>query len=311
MVATIVFKQMITLFIIMLSGYIATKAHIIDAKVSKGLSALLTKILLPAFVINSLQVPYSPENASMMGISVLGLVISMALGLLPAFLITKLKRMKLSEAGVIMCCCTFSNFIFLGKPIMNAIYGEGIDFQMSSMGIAFNILVFTAGIILVTLDHKETLGAKAFLKYLINPTVIAGFIGLLLFFFSIRLPEPVLGAFSMLGNTLTPLSMIIIGHSLVGVNLKQMFLDWRVYLIAAIRLLICPTLTYFLIRNFISDPIVLGVVVIASAMPVAASAGLICEEYESPHKLLVSKSIVVTTILCLFSAPLMVAVLGL
>jgi predicted permease len=317
MVALVVLGQMITLFLIVLIGFAAFKRGFIDEKVQKGLSVLLTDIFLPAFLLSGLQIPYSIDHVRSMGDSLLGIVLFLAAGFIPSFLFTKLRRMQWSEAGIVMCCSMFPNCIFLGKPIMNALYAQSADFRIAGFAIFFNIALVTLGRFLVAPDQKEKKSIRASLRYLVNPVTVVGGLGLVLYFLDIQLYAPVTAACQLFANMMTPLSMFLIGCSLAQIHFKgpgavrAQLLDGRVYFITAIRLFLTPLLTYAIARPLIHDPVTLGVVVIAAAMPVATMSEIYAMQAGNEHAATAAKAVVLSTLLCIASAPAVVGILGL
>lgn len=313
MVAQILFQQLLTLFLLLIAGYILAKRKLLDKNSIKGLTHLLTKVMLPAMAISSLQIPYAQENLSNMGLAAAGLLVFTLVGILLAWALrVPFRRVTKSEAGIWMCCCGFSNFVYIGKPLMEALYGSSVLFLVSAMSITFNLFCFSFGVFLIDPARDRSTGSvKSFLRLLCNPMIIGGAIALLLYFFSIRLPAPVIAALNMLTGALTPLSMIVIGASLVGISLRDMFLDWKVYALTAIRLICCPLLAYLLFRGFVQDEMLRNILLIAAAMPVATAIVMLAEQYDNPHAVLCSKVTVMTTVLCMGTIPLLFLALGL
>lgn len=313
MVVPVVSGQLVSLLIIMMAGYAMAKLGVVDGRVAKGLTGLLVNVFLPAFAIGSLQIPYSAGNSATMGLSMLGMALIIAVGCAVAGIVCLVLKKKISagEAGMWMCCCAFTNSVYIGKPLLEALYGSGVHFIIAMTSIVFNVLSFSLGVYLMRLGRGGTGGGiKRFLRALLNPPVVAVVIGILLYFFSIELPSPIMTVLNMCTDTLTPLSMIVIGYSLANMKWKELVTDWRVYVLSALRLLICPLIIYALMRLITGDEMLLSSVFIAGAMPVAATVGVLCEQYENPHSALCAKTIVMTTVLCVGTIPLLMLAMG-
>ena len=77
-------------------------------------------------------------------------------------------------------------------------------------------------------------------KILLNINMISVFAGVFLFFTKIRFPEIIGNTLSSVGSMIGPLSMIVTGMLIAGVDLKKVFTNKRIYLVTFIRLVIEP-----------------------------------------------------------------------
>lgn len=131
------------------------------------------------------------------------------------------------------------------------------------------------------------------------------------FFLTSRSPCPrsTGGAVTLLGDLKTPLSRVVIGGVLAEMALKSVFTNWRVYVVSTMRLLLVPLLTWAILRPFITDPLMLGVPVILAAMPSAANAVLLAEEYRSDAEL-ASQGVFISTLFCIVTIPVIAALVA-
>ena len=70
--------------------------------------------------------------------------------------------------------------------------------------------------------------------------MISVFAGVFLFFTKIRFPEIIGNTLSSVGSMIGPLSLIVTGMLIAGVDLKKVFTNKRIYLVTFIRLVIEP-----------------------------------------------------------------------
>lgn len=312
--SAIIIDKLITLLLLMAVGFFLRKLGIFDVRVEKGLSALLTKALLPAFAISGLQRPYSSENVPRMGGAIIGLTLIVAVGAVLAVLFCALikKCFTKNEAGVFISSIAFGNFIFLGKPLLEALYGDALSFFFAMLSFWFNILSFSVGVFLINWG-RETQGGRlrGAIRAAVNPITVCSVVGILFYFFSIELPHPVRGTLDMLADAMIPLSMLLIGSSLYGASIREILTDWKIYAICCFRMVLCPLMIYLIVRPLTQDIELFHALLIISAMPVAATVGILAEQYDSPYKALATKSIVVSTVLCFITLPLLLLVFGL
>ncbi|NLA99350.1 MAG: AEC family transporter, partial [Methanomicrobiales archaeon] len=58
----IVADQIFILVLLIAAGYVAVSAKIVDPRATRGLSGLLINITIPALIVASMQVPFTPER---------------------------------------------------------------------------------------------------------------------------------------------------------------------------------------------------------------------------------------------------------
>lgn len=310
MIFTTVLLQLISLLLIAAIGFLLAKLGYIDGKISKGMGNILTKACLPCLLISNMQFDFDSGLLADMGIAAGAFVLVMLISALLVVPVLLAKKVSQREAGIWIICVSVPNVVYIGKPIMDALYGETAAMPITGIVLIFNLIVFSVGILLVSMGEKnERVGVGALLKRsFVNPTVISGIVGILLFLFSIRLPSPILGTMNMLSAMVTPISMLIVGYSLTQANLKSILGDWRVYVVCFIRLILAPVAVFFLFSLFITDKTMLGVLTIAASMPVGANTGVLAELYDN-NPVFASKNIFLSTILCLITIPLITSLL--
>jgi predicted permease len=113
----------------------------------------------------------------------------------------------------------------------------------------------------------------------------------------------------MIGGMTSPLSMIIVGAILAKSPLKSMFGDWKMLPVIAVRLLIVPLISFAAMRLFIINPVMLGVIVVLSAMPAAALTSIYAEAYGADAAL-ASRIVAATTFLSVITVPTLALVFG-
>jgi predicted permease len=108
----------------------------------------------------------------------------------------------------------------------------------------------------------------------------------------------------LVGGMTTPAAMLILGSTLACIPIKEVFSEIRIYFIAIVKLLIIPVVTWLILRLFVTDHLMLGVLVTLSAMPTATNATLLSMEYDGNEKL-ASKGVFLTTLLSVLTIPLL------
>ena len=102
--------------------------------------------------------------------------------------------------------------------------------------------------------------------------------------------------------------MLIIGSTLAGIPLRDVFSDFRVYIVTIVRLIIVPVLTFFLLHLFVTDALMLGVLTALSAMPSATNTTMLCMEYGGNEQF-AAKGVFLTTLFSVVTIPLLLSLL--
>lgn len=292
-------NQVMVLFIIMMVGFYAKKKKFLSNTVDKGLSELLLNITLPFMIVTSFNIKY---EAAMVNNAQKILIYSFLIHISLIF-ISKMLFFKFpsNKQQVFRFITIFSNVGFMGYPVLESIYGGTGVFYAAIFNIPFNLLVWTVGVMLYT-GEKDF---KSMRKAMANPALIAVFIGIILFVFSIRLPLPIETSLKLVGSTTTPISMIIIGSMLAEMKFKNIFSEVSIYYATVVRLLIVPMIIYVVLKFLKVDELLLNICVILQAMPAAVTTAIIAEKYGG-DSLLASQCVFITTIVSVITIPIVI-----
>ena len=292
-------NQVIVLFIIMIVGFYAKKKKFLNTTVDKGLSELLINITLPFMIVTSFNIKYEATMVSnAQKILMYSFLIHISLIFIGKMLFFKFPKNKKQVFKFITIFC---NVGFMGYPVLESIYGGIGVFYAAIFNIPFNILLWTVGVMLFT-GEKDF---KSMRKAVANPALIAVFIGLILFAYSIKLPLPIATSLKLVGSTTTPISMIIIGSMLAEMQFKNIFSDLSIYYASLVRLLIVPLLVYVVLTLLKVDILLLNICIILQAMPAAVMAPIIAEKYNG-DSLLASQCVFITTLVSGITIPIVI-----
>lgn len=287
------------LFLLMAAGYVLGKTKIINAGVSAGLSSILLGIALPSTIIMSMQREFSYglllDGAKAFIFSLLLPFIMAGAGLM----LCRLIKIPSERKGVCAFALAFGNISFMGFPIIEAIYGQEALFFVSAANVAFYLLTPTLGAYVLNPGIMKERGRR---KLPFNAPLVSALLGLALFLFRIRLPGFAGTALSMAGGMTTPLSMLIVGAILAQNSIKSVFGNFRIYIIAAVKLLAAPLLLLAAFRLFAIGTVVSGVLVYLSAMPSAALT-VVYSEKSGADSAFASNIVFISTLLSLLTLP--------
>lgn len=297
----VVAQQVFTLFLLMGVGFALTKKGILTQVGVGQMASILLCVVCPCLMINALAIERTP------GLTVTFATFFMAYTVpsLVFILISRLffRREVTETRNSIWFGLGFGNTGYMGIPLLTSIYGsEGLVFSVIST-ISFNLLMWTYGV--------QTMGGKITLKKaLINPATIGAAIALPLFLTGLwqpnpghlYLPSPILTATGFLGNLNTPLAMIIVGAQMAQADLKASFLTPKLYLVSALRQLLCPALAIVMLLPFQLPPVMFCSAVILCATPVAGATGMMSQRY-GQDTATASQLVTLSTLLSLITLP--------
>lgn len=297
-----IITQIIVLFLIMVVGFFARKRNIINEQVNKGLTEFLLNITLPFMIITSFNFNFSFDMLQKSGAV---LVYTLCIFLI-SYIIGRILFRKYPQdiKSVLMFSAMFSNCGFMGFPVIQNIYGKEGVFYAALFNMPFTILVWTVGIGLYS-GEKDFSSIK---RALLNPGTISVYIGLFLFVFSIKLPAFIYNTLEMVGGMTTPLSMIVIGAMLGGMNIREVFTSLPSYYSTLVRLIIVPLVVFAMLKLLGASGMSFGVLVLISAMPVAANTAIMSEKYGA-NSGFASKCIFISTVLSAVTIPFIIMLL--
>jgi predicted permease len=293
-----VLNQIIVLFAVMLIGYYAGHKGIITPGLRKGLSELLLRVTLPLMIVASFNFNFSMDMLLNGGrIFIYSFLIQIMLILLSRLLYYKYPHEK---KAVLRFITSFSNCGFMGYPIIKSIFNSEGVFYTSIYNIAFNVLIWTAGVMFFT-DSKDRGSIK---KILLNPCILAVFIGILIFVLRIPVPKTVWSILDLTGDITTPLSMMVIGAMLSEMRLKDIISGFELYYVSFIRLIAAPLLVYMAFKLLHLNSMVSEICFIITAMPGAVNTAIISDKYGGDSAL-ASKCVFATTVFSAITIPIM------
>jgi malate permease and related proteins len=302
-----VLQQVFVIFLLIVIGAFVKRLKVVTDDVIREVGSLVLNVTLPAFLITSMNMEFSP---SVLKSSAIFIVISLSVyvfGILMVKPATWLLKVDGKAMDVYEYIILFSNFGYMGYPVIDLIYGSQGVFYAAIYNLPFSFLVWTHGVHVLK-RHTDSAGVNS-KKFHINASLVAIVTGFILFLLSVELPAPIFDALTLVGSMTTPLSMMFIGFILADSDFKQLTMDWKVYAFSILRLLIMPICVYLVLMTMGFEGLLLGVPVVISAMPAAANSAVIAAQYGSDYQL-ASRAIFISTLLSIATIPLFVALLA-
>ncbi len=285
------------LFLLILAGVYAQKRGILNEQAQKMLSDLLIGVILPCNIVSSFHIELTPRL-----LYESGLVLVVAFGAQVLFLLFsrifyfKTERRRQMVLRYATIC---SNAGFLGLPLAGSIFGAEGTLYASIALIPLRVFMWSSGLSLFT----KTSAKSTFKTLITHPCIIAVFVGFGVLFMPWELPTFLAKAVDSIGGCTIPVSMIIIGSILAGVNIKKVVSFVSLYF-SFIRLILIPVALYGILVLLPVPPLVTGVTVLLAAMPAGSTTAILAARYDGDAEF-ASALVFVSTLLSLVTIPLL------
>jgi predicted permease len=296
----VILNQMAVLFLLMAVGFVIGKAKMITSEGNRILSKFVLFVAMPCTLLSSVLASDATISAADTFFFLLLATLMFAISFIIALPIIRLLGGKKEDRGILYYTAVFGNVGFMGIPICIAIFGIASVYYVALAVVIFSLLSFSVGILMVSGK-----GEGFSIKPLFNPTLIVSVLTIPVAIFDISFPFIIADAVSSIGDIATPAAMIVTGATLAHIPLKNLFAEWRIYPATAIKLLVIPVSVWLILRLFVTDDLVLGVLVILSAMPTAVMAVMFAIQYDGNERT-ATAGVFLTTLLCGITVPLLV-----
>ena len=298
---------MLTLFALVVVGYVAGKLGYLGGDFDRQLSRLVINITCPALILSSAMTGELPDRKYILPLLLIStltyLVLTGAGFLLPRYL-TKDRSVQ----GPIGFALIFGNVGFMGYPVVASIFGHEAVFYAAVLNVVNTFAVFTVGTILIT--GRSDVEQKRFEKKVLYSTpMLAAYLTMAIVALEINnIPEAVSQPLTMLGNITVPAALLIIGSSMSNLSLRTMLGNTTVYATTLFRLAILPIGIHFLMGALGFSPFVVNINTLVIAMPVATYGTILCLKYQKDTTMITEVTFI-TTLLSMISIPLLVMLL--
>lgn len=292
-ISTIV-GQVSIMYVLMAIGFIVYRKKLINEEGTKQISNLLVWVINPLIMLTRYQMEFSIDKLKELGISFIVSLCAMLIGFLIGKIIFK-KDQRIDKFAI-----GFANAGFIGIPLVTSIMGIDKVLFLSAYLVCFNILSYTYGIYMVS-NNKNLITVKS---VLLNPGIIAVAFGLLVFISPIKLPKLFYDAFNLVGQTNTPIAMILLGTYIAKSKLITLFNDKHAYFVASIKLIVIPIVIMILFKflpSYLVD--IKKVVLIAMSTPVGLTVPMFSQMYGGDYEY-GAKVVGLSTLLSLVTIPI-------
>ncbi len=304
-----IFTQLVVLFLVIGTGYGCKKTGLTTAAFDKALSNLVLSITLPSMILGSvLNSEELPSRTDVLSAFVFSCIAYLAM-IAVAVAVVALMRTPKGYRGVYRFMMVFGNVGFLGFPVVASIWGDSALIYAAIFNLPFNFACFTVGAWFIASDAQASHMERVTWRTFCTPTMLSCALAIVLALLRVH-NVPVLGAaLDELGSMTTPAALLVIGSQLANLPLRELVGTPRLWATCLVRLLVMPSLNWFILHFIVSDPLMLGILVVTTAMPVANVGTMLCQKYDADTPT-VLRGTFLTTVLSLVTIPILVTIMG-
>lgn len=300
---------MVILFLLMFVGFLSRKTGVLSDSDCSGVSRLVINVTNPALLLTAgINQTDTLKGRQLLTAAALGIGMYIFL-IIISYVMNLIIRPQEANKNTYRVMTVFSNIGFMGYPLITAVYGLDALLFATFFMIPNNILLYTWAI--RALGGRT--GEKSLfhdLKKILNVGVISGILTIILYLTQVRVPEFIETSVKYISSMTAPLAMLVIGASVVNMDMKKLFTDVRLIIFCLLKLLVLPLIGLSLIRLCgINDPKLLGVSMVMLATPVGAMTAMLSREYGGDYDL-ASRGVALSTILSVATMPIVSMILN-
>lgn len=301
MSVAILLQQILIIFLEIGTGIVITKIGIMDDKNGKFLSNLVMTVTLPCTLLASAGIDGGREAVAGMLKGYVVLEIFYIVCICLCLLLSRAMYLTRGQKAVLVGAAVMPNSAFIGIPLITALLGSEAGALYGAASImAYNILFFTY------VQHLFDPEAKVSLKAFLTPTNITTAIMVVMLVSGLRLPGILESFCKAMGNTTTPLALIIAGGMLARSDLKKLVANPLVWLITGLRCLVFPLGFLAVLCLLPLDPTLRMAVLILASCPAGSLTAVLAKQYDTEGEL-ASQAVAHSTLCILISVPLVLS----
>lgn len=302
MIAFILLKKIISLFLIVAIGVILVKYKVLKSEDSRVLSLLSVYLISPCTIFAAFQVEATAEVRN-------GLLLAFFAALVVHIgwiLVNILLRVPLHLKPVEQASVIYTNAGNLIIPIVITLLGKEWVIYTSAYIAVQLVFMWSHGKSVICGEKKMD-----WKKVFTNMNMIAAILGMIMFITGIRLPALAYDTVDSIGAMIGPAAMLITGMLIGEVDMKKVMGGFRIWGIVALRLIVFPMFVLVFLKFSGMQGLVengfeiLLITFLASIAPSASTITQVSQIYGKDADY-ASAINVVTTLSCMLTMPLMV-----
>ncbi len=303
-------EGVLTIFLVILLAIGLKKVKVLNKEHSMLFSKIVVKITLPALIFSSLI--GQSFNSAYLKMALVMVLVETGIGIL-AWAVARSLRLSSVETGALILVSAFGMSTMLGYPLISQTFSGDLQAMQeavvtSEFGVGFLLFIFGPLIAMYFggsgVDNKVILRSAG--RFIISPVFLSLILGIAFSFVTIPqtneaylIGSRVLDVIAQANTLMVAMAVgLMIVPKVTGRHL--LFVSLAVLL----KLLIKPALTFLMVENTQFTEMMKEIIIIETAMPSAILGAVFAKQYNCNPEL-VSTTVVVTLIVCLFTVPVL------
>ena len=211
-----------------------------------------------------------------------------------------------SEVSAMMLGAVFMNSGNYGAPVvLFALGSPGFHIAVIIM-VLHSLFMNSLGIFFAAIGGKGKATVKQVFKNVLHmPVLHASIIGIFLQLIHVHVPKPVMNGVDLVADASIPLVMLVLGMQLAAISKTRV----KYRFVTAVRIILSPLAAVAILWFMPLSDLIKSVLIIQAAMPAAANTTMLALQFDTEPDL-VSFTTFVTTIISIFSIPIVMHFIG-
>lgn len=293
-------QRMLIFVVLMLVGYIGARRGPLGPDFTKAASKLTLNVFMSASILQSVISDPPDMSGGDLAYALLVAFLVLLLSYVVAGLAARLLPIRRDRKPLFELLIGVMNPMFIGVPVAELLLGSQGVFYIALSNVFFNLLIYTYGVWRLKSGDQSRIR----LRDVISVPLVVTALNVVIFAFRIPIPGMLKGLINSMAPATMPMSMVVIGASLGRVSLLDAFREKSLYLVAALRLILMPVLTWLLFLLLPADPVLRGSMLVLSACPSGIIVSILAIQYGKDVEYC-SKGILLNTAISMLTIPLM------
>lgn len=306
-------QQMLMMFTFILLGFLFRKKNWLPENSGTVMAKMETFLFVPALSLftqmTKCTVQTFTENANLI---FYGFVLVMG-AIILAYPLSRLFVRKGNQSPeqsyqreIFKYALTFGNYGFMGNFIILGVWGNDFFYQYSLFTLLLGIVCQSWGLYILIPKEQSAGLLKNLQKGLLTPPVLALVIGIILGLTGLSrfCPDFLLTVFDNAGKCQGPVAMLLAGFIIGGYDLKELFLNKKVYAVTGMRLFLIPGVMMLIMKALGISEEIMTLALIAFATPLGLNTIVFPAAYGGDTKTGASMAMISHT-LSVLTIPLM------
>ncbi len=309
------YGQFFVMFAMIFTGYFMRKINFIKDEMNNSLNKFIVYCAYPCMItynIGSMKMDAELLKEFLLMMAVSFVMLMVYAGFTRGY--TKLRHFPDRASNVAELAMVCPNDGFMGFPMALSFLGSHGLFLMTAQNSAMNVFFFSYALYALRRNKpthdKLTLQTitSSTIKVLLNPNILALFIGFFLCLTKIPLDNALGTYLNYIGGAATPMAMIFIGSTLAGSKFFEILRNHIVWESAIWKLIIIPVVTAVLMMLLPFGAHFKVIMVLGICFPTAATVPMLAEQEGQSHEL-ASKILFFTTVISMVTVPLTITLI--